>query len=58
MTRTITRTAVILLTAGRLAVAQADSAQQKTFFTPRDGAIAAAFLAASAGISAYPGSTI
>lgn len=40
--------------ATRLAYAQAaDSATQKTFFTGRDGAIAAGFLAASAGISLF-----
>ena len=39
--------------AARLAYAQADSATQKTFFTGRDGAIAAGFLGASAAMSLF-----
>jgi membrane-associated phospholipid phosphatase len=40
--------------ASRLAVAQtADTASQKTFFVPRDGAVAAAFLAVSAGLTVF-----
>jgi membrane-associated phospholipid phosphatase len=41
------------LATARLAAGQSDSATQKTFFTARDGAIAATFLAASAGLSLF-----
>jgi membrane-associated phospholipid phosphatase len=45
--------AVGLLLLTRTAVAQSDSAMQKTFYVPRDAEIAGAFLVASAGLSVF-----
>jgi hypothetical protein len=47
------RTGAILLVAARVGAAQAGTEPQKTFYTPRDGAIAAGFFAASAGLSLF-----
>ena len=49
-----TRVAGVLLVVSHAALAQSpDSATQKTFFVPRDAAVAAAFFAASAGLSIF-----
>ena len=53
MTRTIIRGGLVFLAAARIAGAQADTTPPKTFFTGRDGLVAAGFLAASAGISLF-----
>ncbi len=52
--RTVMNVAVsALLLAPRIGTAQSDSATAKTFLTARDGAIAGAFLVATAGLSAF-----
>ena len=53
MIRAPHRAGVVLLLAARFAAAQVDSTSPKTFFTPRDAAVAGVFLAASAGISYF-----
>ena len=54
MSRLRTGILAALLAAPSIARAQSvDSATQKTFFVPRDGAIAGAFLAASIGLSVF-----
>jgi membrane-associated phospholipid phosphatase len=47
------RAGVVLCFAARLAVAQTETTSPKTFFTPRDAAVAGAFFAASAGLSYF-----
>jgi membrane-associated phospholipid phosphatase len=51
--RALYRAGVVLCLAARLARAQADAASSKTFFTPRDAAVAGIFLGASAGLSYF-----
>lgn len=53
MRKALHRAAVIGLAAARIAGAQADTATQKTFFTGRDGVVAAAFLGGSAVLSLF-----
>lgn len=53
MTRAPYRAGVVLCLAVRLAGAQADTTPPKTFFTPRDAAVAGVFFAASAGLSYF-----
>lgn len=53
MSSLLHRAVLGLVLCTRVAAAQADSTAPKTFFTPRDGAVAAVFLAASAGLSYF-----
>lgn len=55
MTKVRHRAVVVLLLAARFAGAQSDTTSPKTFFTPRDAAVAGAFFAASAGLSYFDG---
>lgn len=55
MTKALPRAVVLLLSAATFASAQSDTTSPKTFFRPRDAAVAGVFLAASAGLSYFDG---
>lgn len=53
MTKALPRAVVSLLVAARLAAGQADTTGPKTFYTPHDGVVAAAFLGGSVALSLF-----